>query len=96
MRKIATFSAALCAAMLAPHASAENTDQDVEQQLQELKTLRQNLEQQSQQFDQRIQQLENGIGRARWLASGVQVIDADQPATAALPDVQEAGQCGQQ
>ena len=61
MRKSTTLSAALCAAMLAPNAVAETDSQAVEQQLQELKTLRQNLEQQSQQFDQRIQKLETEL-----------------------------------
>jgi len=61
MRKITSSSAALCAALLANPVLAETADPEVEKQLQELRSMRQNLEQQSQDFDQRIQQLETEL-----------------------------------
>ena len=61
MRNITSIPAALCAALLAPPLMADTSDQEVQRQLEELRSMRNNLEQQSQEFDQRIQQLETEL-----------------------------------
>ncbi len=61
MRTFTPISAALCAALLAPPLMADTSDQEVQRQLEELRSMRHHLEQQSQEFDQRIQQLETEL-----------------------------------
>ncbi|MBL4571434.1 MAG: hypothetical protein JKY21_09845, partial [Alcanivorax sp.] len=65
MKRTNNTMAALCVAMLTPAVglaeSGSAQQQDVEKQLQELKSMRQNLQLQGQQFDQRIRQLETQL-----------------------------------